>query len=227
MSEPVPPPMAGPAGPEGWACAVCGAQRRAVIDLLIQWQHALTISEAERQTFGESRGLCPFHMWLLRQIGDPLSLSKALAPVVNAWVIQLREMRDAPDHGAASIRSALPEQDACRACRTQRDAGAAALARLLAELPPRDMGGERRSGAALCLRHLAAALRSAPTRAAARTLLTEQEARLEEVAGQLSRYIEKREALRRDQIGEDEHEAWRRALEAVAGARIVGNGAGG
>lgn len=85
-------------------CPVCAAQTKAVFDGLAQWQERLARSEPARALFLASRGFCSFHMWLLQQIGDPLSLSRSLAPLVDAWADDLDRLA-----GARAVREVEPE----------------------------------------------------------------------------------------------------------------------
>jgi hypothetical protein len=201
-------------------CAVCAAETAAVFDYLVQRQHRIVTVAAERQAFGSSRGFCSFHLWLLRQIGDSLSLSKALEPVARAWAEEIRSRRlGGIDDATAALAAAIPEADSCPACEVQREAGTEGVRALLQRLADHEhavrVGGE----VALCLRHLVAVLRGRPPADAARRLLEEYAARLDAVASEMRAYEAKREALQRELITEVEHDAWRRALELLAGER--------
>jgi len=207
---------------EDRSCSICVAQSRAVFDVLVRWQFRLVQSQTERAVFASARGFCSFHMWLLRQIGDPLSLSKAFAPVADAWADDLQRFVDGPtDHAIARIASALPRSDSCSVCQVQRETGAVELTRVLALLETLDGREQFACREGLCLRHLRAALCAGPAPEVAHFLLVDQVKRLRKVSEDLSSYAAKRDALRRELINEDEQDAWRRALLLLAGARTV------
>jgi hypothetical protein len=203
-------------------CLVCAAQSRAVFDLLVRQQRRLVDSALARKAFGEWRGFCAFHMWLLEQIGDPLSLAKACTPVVDTWAAELQGLVDRPtDQAAARIASARPRPESCTACEAEAGVGAMELNRVLAGLDTASRRDEFSRGAGLCLRHLLAALGAGPPLEVARFLLADQVRRLREISHDLHAYVAKRDALRRDLLSEDEHDAWQRALLLLAGARTV------
>lgn len=203
-------------------CLVCTSQSRAVFDLLARSQYLLVQSESERVAFGLTRGFCSFHMWLLRQIGDPLSLSKAWAPVVDAWADDLQRLVDGPtDQAIEHIASALRGSDSCSVCEAQRATGIGELTRLVAWLDTPDGRSEFTRGEGLCLRHLVAALRVGPSPEVAHFLLGDHVRRLENVSEDLHNYAAKRDATRRELINEHEQDAWQRALLLLAGARTV------
>jgi len=203
-------------------CEICAAQSRTVFDLLVKSQDLLVHSEPEREAFAARRGFCAFHMWLLKQIGDPLSLSRAFAPVVDAWADELMgHMAEPPGRAAARIESALPHPGFCEACKVQLATGADELRRVLAPLTMTE-GRQRFSrGPGLCLRHLAVALHAGPAHEVAFFLLNDHVRRLQDVSKDLHNYTAKRDALRRDLLSEDEQNAWQRALVLLAGARTV------
>ncbi len=201
-------------------CPICAPQTRAVFDFLVQRQYQIVRSPSEQAAFGASRGLCSFHMWLLQQVGDPLSLSKALAPVAERWAEDIqRRLADPNRDAAAALASAVPDARSCPVCGVQREIGTAEVLRTAAALATRD-GRERFGhGPGLCLRHLLAVLRAHPGPEAARFLLVGHSRRLLDVAADLRSYATKRDAFRRELITENEHEAWRRALALLAGER--------
>ena len=200
----------------GAGCPVCVAQSKAVFDDLVAWQARLARSEEAQAQFGAMRGFCAFHMWLLQQIGDPLSLSRALAPVIEAWVDDLDTVAEEPS-AAATVAAAQPRRRACPVCRSEREAGAQALhLAAAATVGPNESGDER----LLCMRHLAALLADA-TPEAVPPLARAHAAGLRSLGAQLRSYLAKREAARRQPATEDEQEAWRRALLFLAGARAL------
>ena len=197
-------------------CPVCAAQSKAVFDDLVAWQARLARSEEAQARFATMRGFCAFHMWLLQQIGDPLSLSHALAPVIEAWADDLDTVAEG-SAAAVTVAAAQPRRGACPVCRSEREAGAQALhLAAAATVGPNESGDER----LLCMRHLAALLADA-TPEAVPPLARAHAAGLRSLGAQLRSYLAKREAARRQPATEDEQEAWRRALLFLAGARAL------
>jgi hypothetical protein len=75
-------------------------------------------------------------MWLLRQVGDPLTLSKALQPVAMTWAYDIRRRLDDPIDGTvAAIAAAIPDPSSCPVCDVQREAGATYLLGFLTRRP--------------------------------------------------------------------------------------------
>ena len=203
-------------------CPVCAAQSKAVFDELIAWQARLARSEEAQAQFGAMRGFCSFHMWLLQQIGDPLSLARALAPLIETWADDLARLADEPPTGAAAaVATSLPRRAGCPVCRAGRDAEADQLQRLAALAETAEGRAELVRAPASCLRHLAALLRLGGSQDVVRFFLREHSERLREVAANLHGYAAKRDVANRELISEEEQDAWRRALALLAGARAV------
>lgn len=203
-------------------CPVCAAQTKAVFDDLVEWQDRLAHSEPARALFLASRGFCSFHMWLLQQIGDPLSLSRSLAPLVAAWADDLDRLAGEPaERVLASVAPSLPRRGACPVCRVERDTEAGQLQCLAALAETAEGRAEIARVPALCLRHLVALLRHGAGQDAVRFLLREYSERLREVAANLHGYAAKRDVASREPINEDEQDGWRQALALLAGARAV------
>lgn len=203
-------------------CPVCAAQTKAVFDDLVGWQDRLAHSEPARALFLASRGFCSFHMWLLQQIGDPLSLSRSLAPLVEAWADDLDRLADEPSTGeAAAVTTSLPRRAGCPVCRVERDTEAGQLQRLAALAETAEGRVEIARAPALCLRHLLALLRCGGSQDTVRFVLREHSERLRDVAAHLHGYAAKRDVANREPVSEDEQDGWRRALALLAGARAV------
>ena len=194
-----------------------------MFDTLITWQVDLVQSQAARNAFRASKGFCPHHMWLLKQIGDPLSLSKAFAPVVAEWADDLRQVVGGPsDQAAGYLTAALPRQDACIVCDVEHDTGAGELGRVLASLATGDGRDRFVRGPGLCLRHVGSALRTSPPPDLVTFLLRDCVRRLEDVSAELLSFADKRDAGRRDLLTDGECDAWQRALVLLAGVRTLG-----
>jgi len=184
---------AGSARGKEQGCSICAAQSRAVFDVLVQWQFRLVRSQSERAAFASARGFCSFHMWLLKQVGDPLSLSRAWAPLVDAWADELQQLMDGPiDQANVRITSALPRSESCSVCHVE-----------------------------LCLRHVVAALGASSVPEVAYFLLSDCLRRMESISRDLHNYAAKRDGEGRDLLTEYEQDAWQRALVLLAGARTV------
>jgi len=222
MSDASPPRGTGSARDQDRCCTICAAQSRAAFDGLVRWQLRVVESESERAAFAAARGFCSFHMWLLKQIGDALSLSIALAPVVDAWAEHAtRLIVEPPERAAACIEAALPRPDACSVCELERATGPDQVRRVVESLGTPDGRQEFLRGPGLCLHHLVAVLHAGPASDAASFLLGDHVRRLQDASRDLHEYAAKRDALRRDLLSENEQVAWHRALFLLAGAKTV------
>lgn len=204
------------------ACAVCERVLQAAFEFLSRYQYDLSVSPAVQKRHADNSGFCPLHTWQYATLASPHGVSSGYPALLERLAERLRTVAaDAARSGvSASVGRLLPTRETCLVCRVCADAEAQAASALGGEAS-RAGQAESALDSAICLPHLSLLLRSVRDAAAARRLLEREAAILDRLAEDMRRYATKRDAMRRSLVTDEELEASRRAVAAVAGLRNV------
>jgi hypothetical protein len=160
------------------------------------------------------------HLWQLAAVSSPLGASVGwvkLAERLSQAVTQAATSPSASQDVPALVRRSTN----CRICRLLRDAERKYVQRLAAAVQePRGRETYARSQGA-CLRHIGLLLGALASEEARQFLLRHAARRFEEMAEDMQSYGMKTEALRCALQNADEMDAYRRALNHLAGAKAV------
>lgn len=195
-------------------CPVC---RRAVASLykfLAEFQYELAVDERARFEHVRRGGFCPLHTWMYESIASPQGMSTGYAPVLEHAAQQLHSVpaNAESDSIVVKARRLVPGPDQCQACQLVENAEAGSLAK---EAVLIDSGKDT----SLCLLHLARALelvRDDSTRRKAASQTAEDLAR---IAEDMRMFALKTDAFRHDLTVSDESNAYRLALQKLAGQK--------
>jgi len=199
-------------------CQVCTKVAEAMMKFMAKFQYQIIINENERSMLASRGGLCPLHTWQYAEIASPQGVALAYPAVLLSISRRLDALVDSgPDAGLATgVANLLVEPEICRACQEQLSSEE----RLITEIVER-AAAEAGQGAgnlpALCLPHLSALLRKAPSADFARTAAAFEAALLERLAENMERHALKHDALRRGLASEDERIAYHRGLSQLVG----------
>jgi len=200
-------------------CFVCERIGAELFEFFSKRQYELATNEAQQRAHAASGGFCSLHTWQYEHIASPQGVCLAYAPLlaavarhlrsVAASSSSLRSMRD-------RIRDLYPSTDKCPACQRTAEAERMAVEQL------REMFVQREEGAAedgLCVPHLGAVLGRERDLETARNLLLEQAHTLDRISEDMQTYSLKRDALRRELVGEEERMAHLLGLSRLVGGR--------
>jgi GTP-binding protein EngB required for normal cell division len=200
------------------SCEICRAMDDATFEFLSQHQYDLTVSDVEQEKLAEQRGLCGLHTWVYNNVASRHGVAMGYPRLLERWRDQLGDLADDPavtaSAAASAIEANLPTRDSCQVCQASDRAERAALAALSSRLAG---GTAFDSLSALCLRHVAALLRSVECEPLVSQLLRREAGLFERVAEDMRRYALKRDALRRQLSSGAEDRAADRALRLLAG----------
>jgi predicted GTPase len=201
-------------------CPACEHLARTAFEFFAQWQYALVTDEHAQKAFAAELGFCPLHLWQLAAVSSPLGASVGwvkLAERLSQAVTQAATSPSASQDVPALVRRSTN----CRICRLLRDAERKYVQRLAAAVQePRGRETYARSQGA-CLRHIGLLLGALASEEARQFLLRHAARRFEEMAEDMQSYGMKTEALRCALQNADEMDAYRRALNHLAGAKAV------
>jgi hypothetical protein len=191
---------------------------------------------AVRDELNQARGYCQQHSWMLVRAGAALGVAiltrdviKTLLGVLESSPVGevrgrvLQSLRRSRDKGAVSGATAplvaeLLPQVPCPVCAHSLSLEQDYAKTLLAHLDdPGALAQVYRRSDGLCLPHFRQTLAQATSSTDARTLVATQQAVWEQLHAELSEFIRKKDYRYRDEPFGDEKDAWRRALESVAG----------
>jgi hypothetical protein len=189
-----------------------------------------------RAELNQARGYCQQHSWMLVRAGAALGVAiltrdviKTLLGVLATNRIEdvrspvLQGLRRSLDKGAvsrapATLMAELSPQAPCPACAHSLSLEKDFVETLLAHLDgPGALAQAYRGSDGLCLPHFRQALAQAASSTDARTLIAAQQVVWEQLHAELSEFIRKKDYRFRDEPFGDEKDAWRRALESIAG----------
>ena len=204
------------------ACAVCERMLQAAFEFLSRHQYDLSVSPAVQKRHADNGGFCPLHTWQYAALASPHGVSTGYPALLERLSERLRTVAAGATPGASSssVECLLPTRGTCLVCRVCADAEAQAVSALGGEAS-RDRRADPTLDSAICLPHLSLLLRSVRDAVAVRRLLEREAAMLDRLAEDMRRYAIKRDAVRRSLVTEEELEAARRAVAAVAGLRNV------
>ena len=204
------------------ACAVCERMLQAAFEFLARYQYDLSLSPRVQKRHADNGGFCALHTWQYASLASPHGVSTGYPALLERLSERFRTAADdaTPSSSASAVGSLLPTRQTCLVCGVCADAEAHAISSL---------GGDALRGnetgpmldSAICLLHFSMLLGSIGDAAVVRRLLKRQAALLDRLAEDMRRYATKHDAVRRSLVTEEEAEAARRTLAAVAGLRNV------
>jgi hypothetical protein len=199
-------------------CQVCTKVADVMMKFMAKFQYQIIVNENERSTLASRGGLCPLHTWQYAGIASPQGIALAYPAVLTSLSRRLDALVDSgPDTGlAADAANLLVEPDRCRACQEQLSSEERLITQIV-EKANAEPGKEADNLPVLCLPHLRALLRKAPSAGFARTLVAFEAALFERLAENMERYAMKHDALRRGLASEDERIAYHRGLSQLVG----------
>jgi GTP-binding protein EngB required for normal cell division len=199
-------------------CFVCERIGAELFDFFSKRQYELATNEAQQRAHAASGGFCSLHTWQYERIASPQGVCLAYAPLLAAVARHLRSVAASSSSLRSMrerIRDLYPSADKCPACQRTAEAERMAVEQV------REMFVHREEGAAedgLCIPHLGAVLGRETDLETARSLLLEQARTLDRISEDMQTCSLKRDALRRELVGEEE---WMAHLLGLS--RLVGN----
>jgi GTP-binding protein EngB required for normal cell division len=200
-------------------CFVCERTAAELFDFFSKRQYELSMNEAEQRAHAANGGFCSLHTWQYEHIASPQGVCLAYAPLLAATARRLRSIassasssRSMRDH----IRALYPSADRCPACRRAAEAEQTAVEELRQVLV---YGEDGEADTGLCVRHLAAVLNRETDLEIARNLVFEEARTLDRISEDMQTYSLKRDAVRRELVGDEEQKAYLFGLSLLAGHR--------
>jgi len=210
-------PPAG-AGKEG-GCPICSEAWQGLYGFFIDFQHQLATGEDAQERFRAAHGLCPGHLWFLERFASPRGLCAGLPALVEDLARQLAPPVEVGQvRGGRRPNPGLARAEVCPACQTRERVTQDAVERLARGLGERAALASEPMTPAICLQHLplvVARVDQARGEELARVLAS----RLAHVAEAMAGFALKFDARRRDLLSDAERDAYREALEWLAGNR--------
>ena len=207
-------------------CPVCTHLRETLFEFLRHYQSDLVRRPTERQRLAASAGLCGRHLWLYASLAADRDICVALAPLAVRTAEALHQAGGAGTAGepagmCASGAAALDRTVAiCIACNRQQAAEALAIEEMVLRYDTQ--GSHDSSGLpSLCMPHLRLMARGASDPTLLRELAERQACAVERLVEDMQRYVLKHDGVRRGLTTEEERRAARRAIEFIAGDRLV------
>lgn len=202
-------------------CPVCDHLACVTFEYFCHIQRELVGDESVQEVFARAGGLCSHHARQFVAGASPLGLSIGC----RRWVLRVgHRLRDVPtgsDKISDNDEPLVATPDCCRLCALLSDAQGAFVTRLAAFVSDADGREFYARAQGVCLPHLEK-LRPAVTSPEAREFVAKHAGRrLIELAELMRRYAEKREALQRHLLTEDERDACLRAILHLTGDRRV------
>ena len=196
-------------------CFICSCIEHEVHDFLRQYQYQISINAQVQRELADGGGLCPFHTWQYAAIASPHGTCAGFPAVLERYVEALRNLEQNP----AKLLPDASDPD-CALCRVQARAEASAVVKA-ARLVEAAANDREAKFPTVCLYHLRRTVKSISVPAAARSFLGHQAEAWMRVAEDMRRYALKRDGSRRALTTDDELDAHRRGLVALAGHETV------
>ena len=204
---------------EADGCGICADVWQGLYDFFSQFQRQLATDQDAQEQFRIANGFCPAHLWLLERFSSPRGLSAGLPRLVEDIARRLVSPGEgAPGDGGRRGVPGLAQADTCLACQTQDQVTREAVERLARSLGHAAPPAVATPPPELCLQHLPLLLdRVEPGQGAA--LARRLALRFARVAEAMAGFGLKFDARRRDLLSAAERDAYREALEWLAGSR--------
>jgi len=205
----------------GRGCPVCDWLAQKAFEALARLQYGLAHEESVQQRYAAGGGLCPRHTWQLASVASPYGLSRGLPRFLEEVGRRLEGLGAPGARRADSLLDLVQSGRDCPLCRLLRRIEESYVSGLVAFLEQPEGRKAYEGSQGVCLRHLAILVEGFSCEEMKRWAVAHATRRLNEMAEDMRRYTAKRDAQRRADIGEDEKDAYLRALSRVVGGRAV------
>lgn len=219
-------------------CPVCHCLRERTLQHLVALLAEHVTDPTTRARLVHSWGFCAAHAELLREVPDaPLGVGiiyHDLLGQTRRWLTQAQRGLEASPvrrRWRRIFRPRRPMGDAvswrrarCPVCTAVADAERSYIDTLLTFIEDPELGKAYEASAGLCLPHVALALAQAPGHPGAVPLLARTLPKIDRLADELRRFIDKHDHRTPASFSDREAEAWTNALGFIAGrSEVFGN----
>ncbi|HUB70595.1 MAG TPA: dynamin family protein [Acidimicrobiales bacterium] len=198
-------------------CAVCARLVRVLFEFMSHYQFELATRVGQRASHLAEGGFCGAHTWYYEQIGSPVGISEAYAPLAEAAANVL--VGAAADRGdLAALQGALSQvtRTECRACTRLNAARLETLERLRRVL---GQPGTAPQMPPICLRHATELVNLGLDEDLARQVVLATANRVRRRSEDMRTYSLKRQSLR--PVSREEEAAYRDALLLLVGHPLL------
>jgi small GTP-binding protein len=191
-------------------CFVCSRIDQEIYDFLRHYQYQIAINAQVQQELAEGGGLCPFHTWQYAAIASPHGTCSGFPGVLERQAAALEALASGRDDDL------LNADPACALCKVQARAEASAV-QDACRLIEQAANGHNAALPLVCLTHTRRLATAVSDHVVVGKFVKWQAASWGRVAEDMRRYALKRDGSRRAFTSEDEENAHRRGLLALAG----------